>query len=83
MDPTSEDILKWKQIAQRRNAILPFQFQFLQKKEIMIDCGKCKTSFVRPLIVAQNDPVYVCPNCSSRNYVPIDWNVVRRKRNSY
>lgn len=33
--------------------------------------------FIRPLIVGQNDPVYVCPSCQSRNYIPIDWNTIR------
>ncbi len=78
MQPTPEDIKKWQEIAKRRGAILPFQFQFVSKKELTIVCGSCKSSFTRPLIVGQNDPVYVCPSCQNRNYVPIDWNIIRR-----
>ena len=77
MQPTEQDIKKWQEIAKRRNAILPMQFQLLGKKDISIICGKCQTSFTRPLITGQNDPVYVCTACNSRNYIPIDWNVTR------
>lgn len=78
MQPTEEEIKKWQEIAKRRNAILPSVFQILSKKEISIACGKCQTNFTRPLIVGEQDPIYVCPNCSCRNYIPINWNVVRR-----
>lgn len=85
MEPTKEDIQKWQEIAKRRNAILPFQFQFLSKKEINIVCGKCNAPFTRPLILGQNDVVYVCPVCKSRNYIPVDWNIklVRFIRRNY
>ena len=82
-DPSEEEIKQWDEIAQRRNAILPFQFQLIQNKEVVIICGNCKTPYQRPLIIAQNDPVFVCPGCQMRNYVPIDWNVIRRRRSSY
>ena len=78
MKPTEEDIKRWQQIAQRRSAILPAQFQVINKKEISIICGGCGIPFVRPLIIGQNDPVYVCTSCTKRNYVPIDWNVMRK-----
>ena len=78
MQPTEEDMKRWQEIAKRRNAILPVQFQFVSKKDISVICGKCNTSFMRPLIIGQNDPIYVCPKCSSRNYIPIDWNIIRR-----
>jgi len=77
MQAEDEDIKRWRQIAQRRNAILPYQFQFLSKKEIYITCGSCKCSFTRALIAGQHDPAYVCPNCQNRNYIPIEWNVKR------
>ena len=79
MQPSHEDIIKWQDIAKRRNAILPMQFQFITKKDIFITCGNCETSFTRPLIVGQNDPVYVCEKSSKRNYIPIDWNVHRKR----
>ena len=78
MQPTPEEIKKWQDIAKRRNAILPRQFQFVTKKEISVICGSCTSSFVRPLIIGHNDPIYVCPNCQNRNYIPIDWNITRR-----
>lgn len=83
MQPSQDDIKKWEAIAQRRNAILPFQFQLIGRKEVVIICGSCKSNFVRPLIIAQNDPIYVCPSCSKRNYLPIDWNVVRIPKRRY
>ena len=78
MQPTNEDIQHWQQVAKRRNAILPGSFQFLPKKDVQVVCGNCGSSFIRPLIVGHNDPIYVCPKCQNRNYVPIDWNVTRR-----
>ena len=78
MKPTEEDIRKWHEIAQRRSAILPIQFEFISKRDISVICGSCENSFIRPLITGQNDPVYVCPKCSKRNYIPIDWNVQRK-----
>ena len=78
MQPTEEEIRKWEEIAHRRSAILPMQFEFISKRDISVICGNCKNSFIRPLITGHNDPVYVCPKCSKRNYVPIDWNVRRK-----
>lgn len=78
MQPSEDDIRRWQEVAKRRNAILPYQFQFLSKKDIHVTCGSCKDSFMRPMIAGQHDPVYVCTNCQSRNYVPIEWNVKRR-----
>lgn len=78
MEPTEEDIRQWEEIAQRRSAILPVQFEFISKRDISVICGNCKSSFIRPLISGQNDPVYVCPKCSKRNYIPIDWNIPRK-----
>ena len=78
MQPSNEDILHWQEIAKRRKAILPKSFQFLSKKEVMVTCGKCTGQFRRPLIVGEVDPVYICPECCERNYLPIDWNVVRK-----
>ena len=77
MKPTEEDIKRWSDIAKKRNAILPFEFKLLSKKDIAVVCGSCRTSFMRPLIIGQGDPVYVCPNCQNRNYIPIDWNIIR------
>lgn len=79
MQPTEEEIKKWQDIAKKRNAILPIQFQFLSRKEISITCGNCQSGFTRPMIVGEQDPIYVCPSCSKRNYIPINWNVIRRK----
>lgn len=78
MQPSEEDLKKWHDIATRRDAVLPLQFQFISRKHISIICGNCRSSFIRPLIAGQNDPIYVCPDCSIRNYIPIDWNVIRR-----
>lgn len=82
-NPSPEDIEHWKQLAERRNAILPYQFEVLPSKEASIYCGECRTHYVRPMIVAENNPVFVCPSCQARNYIPIDWNVIRRRRSNY
>ena len=80
MNPSQEEIKQWQEIAKRRKAILPQEFRIITSKEVGIICGHCSEYFIRPLIVAQNDPIYVCPKCQNRNYVPIDWNVTKRLR---
>lgn len=77
MQPSEEDLKRWKEIAGRRNAILPREFKILTKKDISVACGNCNVPFMRPLIAGQNDPVYVCPHCTKRNYIPVDWYVIR------
>ena len=37
MQPTEEDIKKWEEIAKRRSAVLPWQFEFISKKDISND----------------------------------------------
>lgn len=83
MSTSEDDIRRWNEIAKKRNAILPIKFQILSNKEIIIVCGKCQSAFRRPLIVAQNDPIFVCPSCQIRNYIPIDWNVIRKRKGRY
>ena len=78
MQPSEEDLMRWRDIAAKRDAVLPLQFEFVSRKFIAIVCGNCQAPFTRPLIAGQNDPIYVCPGCSIRNYIPIDWNVIRR-----
>ena len=85
MQPSPEEIRYWQSIATKRKAILPFEFQYISKKEITIICGMCKSVFTRPLILGQTDVIYVCPGCKSRNYIPIEWDVklVKFKRRFY
>jgi len=70
--PDPEELAEWAATAAKRKAILPFQFR-MKIPYIHIVCGHCQEDFTRKLLPQRNDPVYVCPNCSSRNYVPIQW----------
>lgn len=70
--PSPEELQEWSQIAERRKAILPVSVH-IRGKFIGIVCGACQTNFDRKLLPNRNDPVYVCPDCNERNYVPVEW----------
>jgi DNA-directed RNA polymerase subunit RPC12/RpoP len=72
MQPSPEEIREWAEIALRRNAILPRSIN-INGRYISIICGSCGRTFDRKLLPGRNDPVYVCPDCESRNYVPVEW----------
>jgi DNA-directed RNA polymerase subunit RPC12/RpoP len=38
-------------------------------------CKKCQTKFLVPMKIPieNNRTTYVCPNCKSRNWGPLDW----------
>ena len=38
-------------------------------------CKKCQTKFIAPLKLPEdkNQTTYVCPNCKSRNWGPMNW----------
>lgn len=72
MQPSPEELKEWAEIAERRNAILPRSIN-VRGRYITIVCGTCSVNFDRKLLPGRNDPVYVCPNCESRNYVPVEW----------
>lgn len=70
--PDPEELEEWQITAAKRRAILPLQFS-IQKQYVQIICGHCQTPFTRKMLPQRNDPVYVCPQCTSRNYIPIQW----------
>lgn len=72
MQPTPEELEEWANNAARRNAVLPETLQ-IAGRQVGIVCGSCHTAFQRTLIPKRNDPVYICPACNARNYVPVEW----------
>lgn len=73
-NPSPEELAEWYQTAIRRNAILPVRIQ-IRARHVTIICGMegCHHEYIRKLLPNRNDPVFVCPVCGSRNYVPIEW----------
>ena len=73
-DPSPEELAEWYQNAARRNAILPARIE-VRGHYVNISCSlpACQHTFKRKLLPQRNDPVYVCPQCQSRIYVPIEW----------
>ena len=73
-NPSPEELIEWQLNAQQRRAILPYRIEIKGRYCTMIcsqeDCGH---SFTRKLLPHRNDPIFVCPNCSSRIYVPVEW----------
>lgn len=73
-DPSPEELAEWYQSALRRNAILPDRIEINGRYVTMIcSIPECKHSFTRKLLPKRNDPVYVCPCCKSRVYIPVEW----------
>ena len=70
--PDPEEIAEWQETAARRNAILPSRIS-VKGRQVDIICGHCESYFARKLLPNRNDPVYVCPDCGARNYLPIKW----------
>lgn len=73
-NPSPEELYEWQMNAIQRKAILPMRIE-IKGKYCTIICGhdECQHSFTRKLLPQRNDPVYVCPQCKSRVYVPIGW----------
>lgn len=73
-NPSPEELYEWQMTAIKRNAILPRQIEIKQKYATII-CGdeECNHIFTRKLLPHRNDPVFVCPRCNSRIYLPISW----------
>ncbi len=72
MQPTPEEIQEWAQAAAARNACLPITIQ-MAGRYVTLVCGNCENVFKRKMLPGRDDPVFVCPNCNARNYVPIQW----------
>jgi hypothetical protein len=74
VDPSPEELMEWAANAQRRNAILPYRFQ-IKGRYTTITCGNnnCYEVFTRKILPGRNDPVYVCPRCNLRIYLPVEW----------
>jgi len=71
-NPSPEELREWAIIAQRRKAILPKSIT-MHGRNLLVTCGQCAHQYERKLLPNRNDPVYVCPSCRARNYVPVEW----------
>jgi hypothetical protein len=70
--PSRDELLEWQRMAEKRQSLLPVQFA-MKGKYVDIVCSNCLNRFERKLLPYRNDPVYVCPNCKQRIYVPVQW----------
>ena len=68
--PDADELREWQATAAKRKAVLPAKMG-VKGRDVGIVCGSCNTAFERKLLPNRNDPVYVCPGCGTRNYVPI------------
>ncbi len=73
-NPSPEELAEWRITAQQRNAILPNRIE-MRGRYVKIFCSiqECQEQFTRKLLPQRNDPVYVCPKCRSRIYIPVEW----------
>ncbi len=69
-EPTPEKKAEWLIRAALKNAIVPEYFEVFPNKVIIV-CGECRHRYVRNLIPSFDEPVFVCPECKERNWVPI------------
>ncbi|MDA0771929.1 MAG: hypothetical protein O3C63_03195 [Cyanobacteria bacterium] len=74
VDPSPEELAEWFQNADKRNAVLPDRME-IQGRTVTMQCSipECKHIFTRQLLPKRNDPVYVCPSCKVRIYIPVEW----------
>ena len=70
--PSPQKMAEWRARAAKKDAIVPHYFEVFATKVIM-QCGKCRQEFRRPLIPNLNEPTFVCPNasCKARNWIPL------------
>lgn len=73
-NPSPEELVEWLATARERNAILPNRIE-INGRYVHITCSvaECHERFSRKLLPGRNDPVYVCPRCKSRIYIPVEW----------
>ena len=72
MQPSPDEIREWEISAKQRNAILP-QTISMSGRYVTLVCGHCEEVFKRKMLYGRSDPIFVCPTCTARNYVPIEW----------
>lgn len=74
LNPSPEELAEWYAAATKRKAILPSYFR-IHGRYINITCSipECMENFNRKLLPGRNDPVYACPKCHSRIYIPVEW----------
>ena len=69
-EPSLEKKAEWTIRAAVKNAIVPEYFEVFPNKVILV-CGNCSHRYVRNLIPSFDEPVFVCPECAARNWVPV------------
>jgi hypothetical protein len=65
-----EKMAEWRERAAKKNAIVPHFFEVFPNK-VLINCGECLHEFQRTLIVRLDEPTFVCPKCTAKNWIPV------------
>lgn len=69
-EPSAEKKAEWAQRAAIKGGIVPKFFEVFPDR-VKLECGSCAHSYQRPLVPNIDEPIFVCPNCQGRNWVPI------------
>jgi len=65
---------EWARRAAEKGGIVPQFFEVFPSR-VEIQCGQCRHGYKRPLIMNQNDPIFACPQCQARNWIPITYDL--------
>jgi len=76
-DVSPEKMAEWREKASKKEAIVPFNFEVSPYKASIV-CGECRREFSRNLIFGLDEPVFVCPDCRARNWVPVRYKIRNR-----
>jgi hypothetical protein len=70
--PTPQKKAEWAAKAAARGGIVPYFFEVFVNK-VELTCGSCRHEFKRPLVPNLNEPLFACPACSARNWIPLTY----------
>jgi hypothetical protein len=70
--PPPEKLAEWQILAKQKDAVVPHFFEVFPNR-VKLNCGRCKTTFIRNLIYGRSEPTFTCPNdsCGVKNWVPV------------
>jgi len=72
--PPPDKKAEWAKKAALKDAVVPNYFEvFTTRVEIL--CGQCQHSFKRTLMLNVNEPIFVCPKCSTKNWIPVTFDI--------
>ncbi len=72
--PSPEKKAEWAAKAKTKGAIVPHFFEVFPNR-VELQCGQCRHSYKRTLLMNHNDPTFACPKCAVKNWVPIKFDV--------